>query len=262
MKYSELTPELERDLLTRYRAGDRGAGATLIAALGGILAKQAKRYRRRQDFEDAMQNATVATLVAARKFDWSTGLRFASYVEKCALGGVIKGAYADSTIRVNHHVHDKVRQYEKRGEKLPRHLALAMTIYSSRSLNDTFTVQSQFQDLEGELSIESRMASEDPDPERYVVDLDATERARDIVERALAELTPREAEIVRRAHLLDEPQNFAEIGAHFCLTRERIRQIHDQAMEKFERAVKRTAAKDDAVLWNGCWQPVARSEAA
>jgi len=80
-----------------------------------------------------------------------------------------------------------------------------------------------------------------PDAERPS---DALEEAalRDEIEQVLASPTPREEKVIRMRYGIGEPLSYSleEIGAQFCLTRERIRQIEIKALRKL-RIHKRRA---------------------
>jgi RNA polymerase primary sigma factor len=71
---------------------------------------------------------------------------------------------------------------------------------------------------------------------------DAIENAtlREEIEEALCTLSPREEKVLRMRFGIGEPTQFSleEIGSHFKLTRERIRQIEIKALQKLRRAQK------------------------
>ena len=64
---------------------------------------------------------------------------------------------------------------------------------------------------------------------------------RDEIEEVLASLTPREEKVVRMRYGIGEPAQYSleEIGAQFCLTRERIRQIEIKALRKLRHHRRR-----------------------
>jgi RNA polymerase sigma factor (sigma-70 family) len=68
----------------------------------------------------------------------------------------------------------------------------------------------------------------------------------DEIVRLLAPLEDREREILRLRYGLDrgEPRTLEEVGAHFNLTRERIRQIEARAMSKLRHPSSDTGARD------------------
>ena len=66
------------------------------------------------------------------------------------------------------------------------------------------------------------------------------------ISRLLAPLDPREREILKLRFGLDrgEPRTLEEVGEHFNLTRERIRQIEARAMSKLRHPSSDTGARD------------------
>jgi RNA polymerase sigma-32 factor len=49
--------------------------------------------------------------------------------------------------------------------------------------------------------------------------------------------------------LTEEPETLEDIGGTMGVSRERIRQIEAEALNKMRRALKRITKKDDAMLW-------------
>ena len=68
----------------------------------------------------------------------------------------------------------------------------------------------------------------------------------DQVERMLVHLEPRERDILRMRYGLDrgDPRTLEEVGRHFHLTRERIRQIEARAMSKLRHPSVEVGARD------------------
>lgn len=71
---ADLTPELERDLAQRYRAGDKAAGAQLVEALLPQIRRQAARCtRNRQLQRDLVQEGVIGAYEALRTFEPAKG---------------------------------------------------------------------------------------------------------------------------------------------------------------------------------------------
>ena len=81
------------------------------------------------------------------------------------------------------------------------------------------------------------LESPEPEPTKFIMDV---ERAA-IIESMLAELTPREREILVMRFGLDEDEELTleNIGQRFGLTRERVRQIQEKALTKLRRKMSK-----------------------
>ncbi len=75
-----LTPEVERELANRYRAGERDCGRRLIEACLPFVMTIALEYRRwGLPMEDIVQEGNIGLLKAAERFDPDRGCRLATY---------------------------------------------------------------------------------------------------------------------------------------------------------------------------------------
>lgn len=72
-----ITAERERELVARSQAGDRFATGELLSAHSGMLKKLANRNS--GDFDDNMQEASIALIKAIAGFDASKGFRLLTY---------------------------------------------------------------------------------------------------------------------------------------------------------------------------------------
>lgn len=81
-------------------------------------------------------------------------------------------------------------------------------------------------------------AAPTPEDELGAAEVDLNRRR--IIEQAMERLDPREAEIIRARYLNDDDRRhtLGEIGDGFYVSRERIRQIEQKALEKLRRALK------------------------
>ena len=75
-----LTPERERELAERWRAGDQAAGSALVQACLPFVMTIAFEYRRwGLPAEDIIQEGNIGLLKAAERFDPDRGCRLATY---------------------------------------------------------------------------------------------------------------------------------------------------------------------------------------
>ena len=66
---------------------------------------------------------------------------------------------------------------------------------------------------------------------------------RQLLEAAMAKLTKRERRIVQMRRLVDEPMTLEQLSVEFDVTRERVRQIENRAMEKLQKSMVQAAAQ-------------------
>jgi len=81
------------------------------------------------------------------------------------------------------------------------------------------------------------LADHAPSPEEAAAEHEERGRHREALARALADLTPREREILRRRYFGAETTSLATIGAGLGLSRERVRQLEREATSKLREAI-------------------------
>jgi RNA polymerase sigma factor (sigma-70 family) len=77
-----------------------------------------------------------------------------------------------------------------------------------------------------------------PSPEDVASFLSEYDYRRGLLDRAMAALSDRERDILRRRRLVDPVETLEMVAENYGLTRERIRQIEMKALEKVERSVR------------------------
>ncbi len=78
-----------------------------------------------------------------------------------------------------------------------------------------------------------------PSPEAVTASRQETAYRRGLLRQALAELPERERHIVAERQLSEQPKTLEELGVHFGVSRERVRQLEARAMDKLRKAVHR-----------------------
>lgn len=245
MKYADLTPELERELVTRYQAGDREAGRVIVETferltLSAIVQRVGKI---RRDLDDAVQDVRMFILEAARRFDLDRGNRFGSYVSKFAFGRFVMSTSRDSVIVVKSNADRDVREAEKIGREVSDRLRCHLRMRHVASLDAAISEEGDtWHDV---------VAGDLPHPDARIVQVDTDARRAFIVAHVLEVLSERERNIVQRYHMSEKQPTLREIAPDFGVTYERVRQILEKAMPKMQRAVRAVATEDDRSLWGG-----------
>jgi RNA polymerase primary sigma factor len=245
-RYPLLTAAEEVALAKRVERGDEAAKERMINSNLRLVVSIAKRYRGHGvPFGDLIQDGVIGLNRAVEKFDWRKGFKFSTYATWWIRQAVQRSIAGQSrTIRVPTHVHERRQTLKRHARKLEPELGRPATheeLAKSTGL-DLRYVEEALDVAEARVSLNQTIGD---DEDNELGNLFADENAEDpeelaedalrrrAVREALAELPERESRILELRFGLDgEPQSLEAIGAELGLTRERIRQLEGEALEK------------------------------
>lgn len=243
-----LTPEQELSLAKRCAAGDEDAVRAIVSANLRLVVSIAREYEGwRVPLTDLMQEGSIGLITAAKKFDYTRNCRFSTYatdwIRQCIQRYIEN---QNGLIRVPRHTAERIRKLQKahallqqRGqvptaaniaqltgieeEKVTQYLALIPEVGSLDTL-----VGDQ-QDTLGEL-LENVQS---PQPQEELV----RRELKTIMDTMLDILPERERQVLRLRFGMEDGTSYSleKIGVMLGVSKERARQLQNQAMERMQK---------------------------
>jgi len=255
-QYPLLTQPAEQELSRRYRKGDLMAGHQLVTSNLRFVVKVAYEYRSYGlKMSDLIQEANIGLMKAVQKFDPDKGIRLISYavwwirayIQNCILRNwsLVKLGTTQAQRRLFFSLARTRRELERMGAG---DASLVNAEEIARKLNvKASEVREMEQRMGGrDLSLDAPVG-EDGDAthldfvesssashEDEVADRQQAGLTRDLVQRALRRLDPRERFIIEHRVMGDSEMTLSELGDHFGFSRERARQLEIRAKDKLK----------------------------
>jgi RNA polymerase primary sigma factor len=258
-KVDLVTAEEEVLLAQRIKQGDQEALEKLVKANLRFVVSVAKQYQHNGlTLNDLINEGNVGLVKAAQKFDETKGFKFISYAVWWIRQSIMQALAEQSRLvrlplnkvgslsKINKAFSELEQQYER--EPTPEELAECLELGVDEIKNTMsvstrhVSVDAPFDDGENSSLLD---VLENREVEKTDEQLNYTYSLRVETERTLSTLTERERDVIKLFFGIGVPyaMTLEDIGEEFGLTRERVRQIKDNAINKLRSSSRNKSLK-------------------
>ncbi|MFV0522213.1 MAG: RNA polymerase sigma factor RpoD/SigA [Mangrovibacterium sp.] len=247
-----ITIEEEVELAQRIKKGDQRALEKLTRANLRFVVSVAKQYQNQGlSLPDLINEGNLGLIKAAEKFDETRGFKFISYAVWWIRQSILQALAEQSRIvrlplnQVGslNKINKALSKFEQENQRKPSAEELAEKLdLPADKVADTMrvsgrhiSVDAPFVEGEDNSLLDVLVNGDSPNADNMLIDESLSRE----VERSLATLTDRESDIVKMFFGIGcQEMTLEEIGEHFGLTRERVRQIKEKAIRRLRHTSK------------------------
>ncbi len=248
-----LTFAEEQALAKRVQEGDEDARARMIQANLRLVVSIGKHYiNRGLPFSDIIEEGNLGLIRAVEKFDYKRGFKFSTYASWWIRQAIVRAiANQVRIIRLPVHVAEltyaytrTIRQLTQKLNREPSHEEVAKKMgISMDKVRALSQVTREVYSLDSLISTEGDDTLKDTlrDENTPLPSSSSDEHLRDRhLQEWIAELPPTERYIIEKRYGLNKrsPSTLDSIGRQFGITRERVRQIEKQAIQRLQTSMK------------------------
>ena len=243
---AKMTRAKKRDVKILAKEG-KAARAHLLEANLRLVVSLAKRYTNRgMPLLDLIQEGNLGLIRAMEKFDYTKGFKFSTYATWWIRQAITRGMADQSrTIRLPVHLVEQVNKISRIKRELYQQLGREATNeeLAEESGIPEAKIEMLLRQSRDPVSLDMPVGTDEEAPlGDFIEDSEATDAEEAVVaslrhhdvRKVLSTLEIREQEVIKLRYGLDDglPRTLDQIGRHFGLSRERVRQIEREVMAK------------------------------
>lgn len=243
---AKMTRAKKRDVKILAKDG-KAARAHLLEANLRLVVSLAKRYTNRgMPLLDLIQEGNLGLIRAMEKFDYTKGFKFSTYATWWIRQAITRGMADQSrTIRLPVHLVEQVNKISRIKRELYQQLGREATNeeLAEESGIPEAKIEMLLRQSRDPVSLDMPVGTDEEAPlGDFIEDSEATDAEEAVVaslrhhdvRKVLSTLEIREQEVIKLRYGLDDglPRTLDQIGRHFGLSRERVRQIEREVMSK------------------------------
>ena len=239
--------------------GDNKAAHKLVTSHLRLVAKIAMGYRGYGlPVTDLISEGNVGIMQAVKKFDPEKGFRLATYamwwiraqIQEYVLHSwsLVKIGTTAAQKKLFFNLKKLKNQLESidEGNLSPenvREIAKRLNVKEAEVVSMENRLFSSDQSLNVQIGTEEKTEWQDiikddrKTQDTIIENINEFDYLKNLLEKAMNVLNPREKQIIRLRKLAEKPKKLEELSKHFEISRERVRQIEEKAMEKLQNEI-------------------------
>ncbi|MGB0683846.1 MAG: RNA polymerase sigma factor RpoH [Magnetovibrionaceae bacterium] len=264
-KFPVLEADEEYMLAERWREhGDVDAAHALVTSHLRLVCKIAMKYRGYGlPVSDLVSEGNIGLMKAVRKFEPERGFRLSTYAMwwiRAAITEYILNSWSMvkvGTVAARKKLFFSLRKMKSKLNIMDQgeltddqadRLAIALNSnrreiqdMNQRLSSKDLSLNAPMSDAEDSMEFQDSLEDDGPNPEALVGDREEFDKRMVLLREALAELPERERHILEQRRLAEDPQTLEDLGNHYGISRERVRQLEVRAFEKVKKLLSSRA---------------------